>query len=220
MIGTVFNKLIAGNPLERFFSLAGLTLNLLFFINAFALLFPPSFLNPTWEVQTISGLGNYAPLLILGVALTGCGKFLKEQPEQFKSLRTFCYVMAGFYALCIPLFLFDSLRLFREGDDQISQQQSKTIEEIDRQQSRLDALIQSGSLPPNISPTQAKERLDSVRNETTKQSDQARTQSRLNYARTLASKLGILFVVAVALLIFGNLAKFLAQGITLDPDIV
>ena len=215
----MFNKLVAGNPLERFFSLSGLALTLLFFINAFSLLFPPSFLNPTWEVQTISGLANYAPLLILGVTLTGCGKFLKEQPEQFKSLRILCYVMAGFYALCIPLFLFDSLRLFREGDDQISQQQSKAVEEIDRQQSRLEQLIQSGSLPPNINPTQAKERLDSVRNEAAKRTDQARTQSRLNYARTLTSKLGLLFVVAVTLLVFGNLAKFLAQGITLDPDI-
>ncbi|AGY58928.1 hypothetical protein GKIL_2682 [Gloeobacter kilaueensis JS1] len=205
--------------MERFFSLTGLAFHALFLLNAATLLVPPGFLNPNWEVQTITGLINYAPLLLLGVALTGSGIYLRERAERFRVLQLYCYVLAVLFALCVPLLVVDSLRLYRDTAGQIDEQQQKTIADIDRQQNRLQSAITARSLPPGLDVAKARERIEGARLQTIKEADQARAQTRLNFGRLAVSKTLLLLVVAVLLFLLGRLSQFLAQGITLDPNV-
>lgn len=215
----MFDKLLTGNPLERFFSLAGLAFMAIYVVNVGALFVPPGFLNPAWELKLIEGLVEYAPLLILGFTLTGSGLYMQEKPEKLQGLGVFCFVLAGLYAIAIPLFVFDSIRLYDGAGQKLSKREAEVTAEIDRQQSKLAELAKSGNLPPSLDATQAKDRLESLRLQTLKEAAQGRQQTALGYGRLVVSKLSVLVVITILLLSFGRLCQFISKGITLDPDL-
>jgi hypothetical protein len=216
---TMLTKFIAGNPLERFFSLTGLALNAIFVINVAVLFAPPRFLNPAWEVQTINAIVSLAPVLLLGVALSGGGKYLQERPETFRPLQIYCYIFAGVFALSIPLYTVDSIRLYGETASRIDQQSNRVISEIERQEDRLENLLKSGGLPPAFDSNRAKERIATARSQTLKEAEDTRRQSLIGFVRLAAAKLASLLVVAFVLASLGRLCQFAARGITLDPTI-
>lgn len=215
----MFTKWIAGNPLERFFTLTGLALNAIFLINLIALFIPPRFLNPSWELQTISTLVGLAPVLLLGVAFVGCGKYMQEKPEKFRSLQVYCYLLAGLFALSIPIYAFDSIRLYTEATSRIDQQRNRVTEEIERQESRLESLTKSGGLPPTFDTNQAKDRIKQARSQTIKGAEESRVQTLLGILRLVFEKLASLLILVVFLATIGQLSQLAARGITLDANI-
>lgn len=215
----MLTKWIAGNPLERFFTLTGLALNAIFLINLIGLLIPPRFLNPSWELQTISTLVGLAPVLMLGVALLGCGKYMQEKPEQFRSLQLYCFILAALFALSIPIYAFDSIRFYNEATSRIDQQSNRMTEEIDRQASRLENLTKSGGLPPAFDTGQAKNRIKEARSQTVKGAAESREQTLTGVVRLAFNKLASLLVLVLFLAAMGRLSQFAARGITLDANI-
>jgi hypothetical protein len=208
----VFTRLIAGNPLERFFSLTGLALNALFLLNIVASFVPPGFLNPSWELQTINNAISFAPLLLVGTAMSGAGLYMQEKPQKLGRLQIFCTVMVVFFAISIPLYIFDSIRLYSDTTEKIDQQIGKLTDEIDRQSSRLEELAKSGGLPASFDPTQARGRINAARAESQK-------EAQIGLARLAFTRIGSLLILVVLLFSLGQLSKFIARGIVLDPDV-
>jgi len=225
IIGTVhrcaamFSKLIAGEPLERFLSLAGQALNALFLINFIGLFIPPGFLNPNWELQTINSAVSLAPMLVTGIGLMGAGRIMQEQPNRLRPLQVYCFVMAGLFALCVPLFIVDSIRVYNETNSQIDQRQNKVIEEIERQQNRLSELTKAGTLPPAFDSAQAKSRIEDARSQTLREADQTRRQTQIGVGRLAVTRLASLLVLIGLLFSLGLLSGLLARGIALDPGL-
>jgi ElaB/YqjD/DUF883 family membrane-anchored ribosome-binding protein len=215
----VFTRLIAGNPLERFFSLTGLALNALFLLNIVASFVPPGFLNPSWELQTINNAISFAPLLLVGTAMSGAGLYMQEKPQKLGRLQIFCTVMVVFFGISIPLYVFDSIRLYSDTTEKIDQQLGKLTDEIDRQSSRLEELAKSGGLPANFDPSQARGRIDTARAESQKEASATRKQAQIGLARLAFTRIGSLLILVVLLFSLGQLSKFIARGIVLDPDV-
>jgi ElaB/YqjD/DUF883 family membrane-anchored ribosome-binding protein len=215
----VFTRLIAGNPLERFFSLTGLALNGLFLLNIVASFIPPGFLNPSWELQTINNAISFAPLLLVGTAMSGAGLYMQEKPQKLGRLQIFCTIMLVFFAISIPLYVFDSIRLYSDTTEKIDQQLGKLTDEIDRQSSRLEELVKSGGLPASFDPSQARGRINTARAESQKEASATRKQAQIGLARLAFTRIGSLLILVVLLFSLGQLSKFIARGIVLDPEV-
>ncbi len=215
----MLTRFIAGNPLERFFSLTGLALNALFLLNIVASFVPPGFLNPSWEIQTINNAISFAPLLLVGTAFSGAGLYMQEKPQKLGGLQIYCTVMVVLFALSIPLYVFDSIRLYSDTTEKIDQQLGKLTDEIDRQSNRLEELAKSGGLPAAFDPSQARGRIDTARAESQKEASASRKQTQIGLVRLVFTRIGSLLIIVVLLFSLGQLSKFIARGIVLDPDV-
>jgi len=104
---------------------------LLFLFDFIYLFVPPSFMNPTWEFQTFGAIVEriVVPLIALVLVFWGgnSGRFKLEFPI-LRGLSWLSLIASILLLLAVPLGIFNTVRLDRQANSQISKQieQSKT----------------------------------------------------------------------------------------------
>lgn len=121
------------------FHVIGYGLLLFFFFDIVDLFFPPRFMNPIWEFQTIGALIERVPLPLIGLVLVFYGeKNYRSKWENviLKLLSQVSILVGVLFLLVIPLCISDAIRinnLNNEGiDTQITQQLSQ-IQQFEQQ---------------------------------------------------------------------------------------
>ncbi|MEM9151033.1 MAG: HpsJ family protein [Cyanobacteria bacterium P01_F01_bin.3] len=113
--------------------IVGYGILLLTFVDLFSILFPPRFMNPTWEFQAFGQCIERVPVLFLGLVLIFFGE---ENPRGnfertfVKLLSWFTLVLAVVCFLLVPIGIFNTIRI-----DQTNEQRANF--ELDQQLSQL-----------------------------------------------------------------------------------
>lgn len=106
------------------------------FIDVVQILFPPQFMNPAWELETIGQLIERIPVPLLGLALVFFGEFYDRVAIEKILLRVLSWlsiVLAVLFLLLAPYGIVSALRIDGQAGQQITQQ-------VDAQMNQLKQL--------------------------------------------------------------------------------
>jgi hypothetical protein len=186
--------------------LVGYVLLTLSIFDAIALLVPPGFMNPIWELQVMSQLVDAVPVPLIGLVMI----FFAEQSDRLRlekrTLRFLswaCLVMAVFHFGLLPLGLGNTWRVNNRNNTQISaalSQQTSALINVETRLNQTDSAAElqkiiSGLVranpdnPPNINdPKLVRQRMLSEISATTKKikadSEAARSNTLQNLIKT------------------------------------
>ncbi len=197
----------------------GYGLILLACIDLLYVLVPPELSNPVWEYQTIGDLAKLAPVPLLAFMLVFFGETeARKRIEQpiLKFLSWLTLIIAIVFFLLLPLTLFDSVRISRFNNEQITVQVDQQKMQIDTTKKQIDkassAELQSlipapddkGKLPNAPKNTeqakqQALENLQKAKQQTDEKANQARSNLRFNLVKNTAK---LVLQVLIAGMIF------------------
>lgn len=123
---------------------AGYSVLLLTLVDSLALLIPPKFLDPAWELQTIGSLVDRTPGIIIGFALVAYGGRRYRQSLDkycFGVMPTLAMVVGLCFLLMIPLGISNTLRLNESNQQQNSAlaKQSSDLKNLEERLSNAPA---------------------------------------------------------------------------------
>ncbi len=108
------------------------------------ILFPPQFMDPAWEFQTIGALVERLPVPLIGLALVFYGEFQQRSRWESPTLKGLSWLSFGlgllFFAL-VPLGVVDTSRLSEQSDRDLStayEQQLAQVKQIEQRLSETD----------------------------------------------------------------------------------
>jgi hypothetical protein len=159
------------------------------FLDTVVILFPPQFMNPAWEFQSLGALVERVPVPLIGFVLVFFGELHSRSKWELpilKFLSWFCLLSAILFVLLIPLGVMNTVRLNNQNIAQtetLSKQQVARAEQVEQQLNRAtpeqinDFLKSQGnSLTANTKPEELKTQILS---QVTKSKEQIKTQSEL-----------------------------------------
>ncbi len=103
-------------------------------------LYPPQFMNPAWEVQSIGTLVERVVVPLLGMALVFFGEFYDRTRLEkilLKVLSWLCLGLTIAFLLGIPLVVFGTARLDFQNDQQINRQAEQQLLKLSKVESQL-----------------------------------------------------------------------------------
>lgn len=109
-------------PLLR---LAGYGLLILAFFNLMKVFIPPSFGNPSWELQTMGVLVEGSPILLLGLVTVFAGERSWRSKWEFpilEFLSWLVFLLAVLFFLIIPWGIFNAVTINNQNNEQIQTQ--------------------------------------------------------------------------------------------------
>jgi hypothetical protein len=188
--------------------------------------FPPRFLNPEWELQTLGFVADSTPLLVVSLVLVALSKATsildgKDVFQPSKLFARLCLLLTLVYAFSIPLVIVDSYRLNNRISGTITRQQKAQLSQVtslesainnqltDRQINQLERRL---SLPNNTSADEVKrvalERIKTQRDSLikTSQNNISASTSRL-VASAIRNILSFVIGIGCFLLLFKNFSK-------------
>ena len=204
--------------------MVGYGLLLLSCIDLLYVLLPPELTKPVWEYHTMGDLAKLAPVPLLALMLVFYGEtFSRKRIERpiLRFLSWLTLVIAIVFFLLLPLTLFDSVRISRFNNEQITAQVDQQKLQIDATKKQLEkanpeqlqSLIpkpdEKGNLPDAPkNPEQAKQQilgnLQKAKDQADAQATQARSNLRLNLFKNTAK---LIFQVLIAGSIFAYVWK-------------
>ncbi|WP_200929880.1 HpsJ family protein [Nostoc piscinale] len=162
---------------------------LLAFLDLIDIFVPPSFMNPTWEFQTMGRLVNQVGIPLIGLLFVFSGKLAKRARWEsgiLALLSRLSLLVALLYLLLIPLGVVNTIRLYNTNLEQIKtgyEQRLSQANQVEEQLNKtsptdIDNLIkrQGGSLNGR-SPEDVKNQILSQLNQT---KQQLKTQKETN----------------------------------------
>lgn len=119
----------------------GYGLLVLSLFDTIAVLIPPDFLNPVWELQTIGALVERVPVPLLGLALIFWGEDYDRTNWEEIILKVLSWVTLLLAILCLlmlPLGLVNTLRINGQNSQQITAQSQQQLTQLQQVQDRLN----------------------------------------------------------------------------------
>lgn len=124
--------------------MVGYGLLVLALFDVIQLFISPSFMNPSWELQTMGGLIERIPVPLLGLALVFFGEDYNRTGLEdilLKLLSWLTLLLAVVSLLLIPLGINNTLRLNTLNNQQIAAQAEQQISQLEQ----VEAQVQGGS---------------------------------------------------------------------------
>lgn len=133
-------------PIARMFSptlfrWAGYGLLILTLMDFVAIVFPPRFMNPAWEFESMGAIIERIPVPLLAIAMIFFGEGYarsKWEPAVLKTLSWLCLVGGILLLLMIPLGVTNTMRLNAQNQTQLSGQYSQQMEQLKAFEERLN----------------------------------------------------------------------------------
>ena len=119
----------------------GYGLLVLFSFDLAIILYPPRFMNPSWEFQVIGQMVERAPVPLLGFALIFIGeKALRPTWERpfVRILSWLTLIISVIFFLMVPLGITDTVRLIRLGQAQVQEQVDGLTEQLEAVNQQFD----------------------------------------------------------------------------------
>jgi hypothetical protein len=123
------------------------------FIDFIYIIFPLQLQNPEWEINTITALSNNCWVFMIGLGFIFIRYFDENQedihfPEIvfLRIMRWLLLMMAIAFLVVIPLVLFDTQRLLKLVNNEITQQQNGKIQQISQLETGLASKVNSAQL--------------------------------------------------------------------------
>jgi hypothetical protein len=119
----------------------GYALLLFALIDTIALLIPPEFTNPLWELQTIGQMVERVVVPLLGFALVFFAEFHdRTQIEKWvlRILSWLCLLLAVVFLLMIPLGVMNSMRINSQAQQAVSTQVNQRLQQLDVLEKQLN----------------------------------------------------------------------------------
>lgn len=110
-------------------------------IDAIVILYPPSFMNPAWELQTIGALVERAPVPLIGFGLIFLGDPSRWRlPERILliGLSWLSLIIAAAFLFMVPLGIVDTIRLNRQANEQVTTQVEQRLTQLDQIQQAIN----------------------------------------------------------------------------------
>jgi hypothetical protein len=110
-------------------------------IDTIALLIPPNFTNPAWELQTIGQMVERVVVPLLGFALVFFAEFHdRTQIEKIvlRILSWLCLLLAVIFLLMIPLGIMNTMRLNSQAQSAVSTQVNQRLQQLDALEKQLN----------------------------------------------------------------------------------
>lgn len=131
---------------QQFFSIAilrlvGYGLIAMALIDYASLLIPPQLMNPVWEFQTVGGIIERIPIMLLGMVFIFWGERSDRTPiETFllKYSSWLCLIFAIFLLLTLPLNIVNGFRIYYYNNAKINQQIESRVEVLNNFQNELE----------------------------------------------------------------------------------
>lgn len=123
------------------FHAVGYGLLLFVFFDVADLLFPPRFMNPIWEFQTVGALIERVPLPLIGMALVfyGGDSYRNKWEKLFLNLLSQAAIVIGIlFLLLIPLCISDAIRINNLNSEQINTQLERQVSQVKQFQQQLN----------------------------------------------------------------------------------
>lgn len=112
---------------------------------------PPRFMDPLWEFQTLVVLVGRAPVPLLGLLLVFYGRGNWRSKWELPLLKVLSWgtLLAGVgYLLLVPLGVVDTMRFDIYNNNQVSQQLSQKVAQIDQLKGQLEAVSTEAQMQP------------------------------------------------------------------------
>ena len=130
---------------QQIFSLAmlrlvGYGLIIMALLDYISLIFPPQFMNPSWEFQTVGGVVERIPIVLLGLVFVFCGerqarKTIEHKLLKFLSWLTLIFAIVLF--LCFPLNIVNGFRIYYGNNTKVNAQIAPQIDALNDFQAEL-----------------------------------------------------------------------------------
>lgn len=107
-------------------------------VDLLAVLYPPDFTNPQWEIQFIGNLVERAPVPLLGFALVFLSNGLKQGRKpalerlSLKVVSYGCLVLAFVFLALVPLGISNTVRLNTQNGEALDTQLQQATTQLDR----------------------------------------------------------------------------------------
>lgn len=121
--------------------LVGYGFLILAFFDVIHILFPPRFMDPSWEFQSIGNFVERAAIPLLGFVMIFSGKQLGRyswESNLLKLLSWMALLLGIINLLIIPLGIFDTVRLHRTYEETINIQVEQSMGQFQQLQQRLE----------------------------------------------------------------------------------
>jgi hypothetical protein len=96
-------------------------------------LFPPQFMNPVWEVQTIGTIVERIPVPLVGFGLIFIGEYFGRRKGEklfLAILSWLCLLLAVLFLFMVPLGIFGSLRINSQAQEQVENQVKQQLSQL------------------------------------------------------------------------------------------
>jgi hypothetical protein len=150
------------NPTIKLFRFIGYGFLLLSLLDIFGIFFPLRFMNPEWEVQTITSLVERVAAPLIGTALVFYQDLQLRSKWEFLVLKCISWAALGvgiLYFLLLPLLVMDNIRLdatisslLNNRINQQTAQADQLIQRLKKASSKTDinVLLGGQGLPPDL----------------------------------------------------------------------
>ncbi|MCW6036348.1 HpsJ family protein [Spirulina subsalsa FACHB-351] len=116
----------------------GLLIFLLF--DVINLLIPPNFMNPTWEFQTFGGIVERVAVPLIGFSFIFFAEKKVRSGWEIPLLKILSWLVLGLallFFLFIPLGVFNTIRIQRQADEQITSRVAQGVSQVEQVQQQL-----------------------------------------------------------------------------------
>ena len=130
---------------QQIFSLAmlrlvGYGLILMAVLDYISLIFPPQFMNPSWEFQTVGSVVERMPIVLLGLVFVFCGERQARKAIEHKLLKYLSWltlIFAIFLFICFPLNIINGFRIYYGNTTKVNAQVGPQIDALNKFQAEL-----------------------------------------------------------------------------------
>lgn len=146
--------------------IVGYGILILTFVDVFTIVFPPRFMNPTWEFQAFGQCVERVPVLFLALVLIFFGE---DNPRAnvervfVRLISWFTLILALVFFLLVPLGIFNTIRIDQTNEQRANFELSQQLSQLRQVKSQVEdadsaedlrglvSLLRSGSSAPLLS---------------------------------------------------------------------
>ncbi|WP_066381184.1 HpsJ-like protein, cyanoexosortase A-associated [Anabaena sp. CA = ATCC 33047] len=113
---------------------------LLAFVDLVEAFVPPNFMNPGWEFQTMGRIVERVAVPLIGLVFVFSGKLEKRSAweRRFLALLSYLTLLVGLlYILLVPLGVVNTIRLYNNNTNQITNQYNQQLSQANQLEKRL-----------------------------------------------------------------------------------